>query len=306
MFGYILPEKGELKVKEYEVYGAYYCGLCKSIGQRHGQLPRIALNYDFVFLAVLLAALEDKKEQIESEHCVMHHIKKKLVAKGEAAIDYAADITLMMAYYKLLDDFNDDKDYKAKTLSLGLQGAVKHIRKQHGALCDLMKNKLDELSVLENSKSGELDRVMEPFAEIMREVFKDGASVLTGHYQDTKKLQDDEKLLAHIGYHLGKWVYLMDAYEDVQENIEKNTYNPLLYRFDYDGEKETVEEFKSRIKEVVSFNLVHYLAEISNAVDLLDLKRNRGIIENVAYFGLRRKTEILLYQEDKEEEKINE
>lgn len=299
MFGYILPEKGELKVKEYEVYSAYYCGICKNISQRYGQLPRLALNYDFVFLAVLLAALEDRHEHIDMEHCVLHHIKKKAVAKEEKAIDYAADITLIMAYYKLVDDYNDDGDCRAKLFSMGLEGTLKRIRKQYADLCSIVKTKLEELSVLEKSRSDELDRVMEPFAEIMREVFRQGIDVSA-----EKDNEADKKLMSHIGYHLGKWVYLIDAYEDVEENIEKNTYNPLLYRFNYDKEKESVAEFKKRIRETVSFNLMHYLAEMSKAVDLLDLKRNRGIVENIVYFGLRRKTENILNKEEKEEEKI--
>lgn len=341
MFGYILPDKGELKVKEYEVYSAYYCGICKSLGRRLGQLPRMALNYDFVFLGVLLSALEEDKEMLEAEHCVLHHIKKKAIAYGPWAIDYAGDITLMMAYYKLLDDVADDGSAKAKALATALKPSVKKAEKYIKELCDLTGEKLAELSVLENSKSGELDRVMEPFAEIMRQVFANSLSLKERYTADTavvsetdaeatkyqleaeaneikaevnasegkkpgQKAEAQAKLLGHIGYHLGKWVYLMDAYEDVEENLEKNTYNPLIYRFEYDRGKEDVAAFKERIKEAVSFNLIHYLAEISNAIDLLDIKKNKGIVENIAYFGLRKRTEQVLNNEKKKEEKLHE
>ena len=334
MFGYILPDKGELKVKEYEVYGAYYCGICKSLGRRLGQLPRMVLNYDFVFLGVLLSALEEGREELEAEHCVLHHIKKKAIAYGQWAVDYAGDVTLMMAYYKLLDDVKDDGSTKAKMLATTLKSAMTKVESQIKDLCRLTGAKLDELSVLEDSKSGELDRVMEPFAEVMRQVFaealdkkesydKDVLHIGEVHRSDDKANQncdtksDDmtcdehkrdmhKKLLGHIGYHLGKWVYLMDAFEDIEENLEKGTYNPLIYRFEYDKDKESVSQFRERIKETVSFNLMHYLAEISNAVDLLDIKKNKGIVENIVYFGLRKRTEQVLNNEKKKEEKLHE
>lgn len=325
MFGYILPDKGELKVKEYEVYGAYYCGICKSLGRRLGQLPRMVLNYDFVFLGVLLASLEEGREELEAEHCVLHHIKKKAIAYGQWAVDYAGDVTLMMAYYKLLDDVKDDRSTKAKIMAASLKPAMTNVEKQIKDLCQLTGEKLDELSVLEDSKSGELDRVMEPFAEVMRQVFskaldkKDAyiKNVLhvgnnnccDGHdaqFATSQRRYMHEKLLGHIGYHLGKWVYLMDAFEDIEENLEKGTYNPLIYRFEYDKDKESIAQFRERIKETVSFNLMHYLAEISNAVDLLDIKKNKGIVENIVYFGLRKRTEQVLNNEKKEEEKLHE
>lgn len=311
MFGYILPDKGELKVKEYEIYGAYYCGICKSLGRRLGQLPRMVLNYDFVFLAVLLSALEEERELLEAEHCVLHHVKKKAIAYGQWAIDYAGDITLMMAYYKLLDDVRDDKSKKAKMLAVSLKPAMTKVSDKIEDLCKLTDEKLDELSVLEESKSGELDRVMEPFAEIMKQVFSKALQKKDSYMMHVEQSRENicdnkQKLLGHIGYHIGKWVYLMDAFEDIEENLEKGTYNPLLYRFEYDKKRESISQFRERIKDTVSFNLIHYLAEISNAMDLLDIKKNKGIVENIVYFGLRKRTEQVLNNEKKKEEKLYE
>ncbi|QHI71857.1 DUF5685 family protein [Aminipila terrae] len=284
MLGYVVPDKGELKMREYEVYSAYYCGICKSIGRRYGQLPRITLSYDFVFLAVLLAALEREKDDIAKEHCIIHHIKRKPIVKENRAIEYAGDVMLILAYYKLMDDYYDDHSYKAKLAATGLVPTIRKIQSHKGKLCRLTEENLKLLSQLEQDKCPELDRVEEPFAQIMLEIFKNGG-------QNSESDESRIKLLSHIGYHLGKWIYLMDAYEDVEENIKKDTFNPLLYRFEYEKTKESVQEFKKRIKTVVEFNLIHYLSEIGNAADLLDIKKNKGIIENIVYLGLRRRTE---------------
>lgn len=300
MLGYVIPDKGELKMREYDIYSSYYCGICKSVGKRYGQLARFTLSYDFVFLALILDSVIEEQEEITREHCIIHHIKKRPIAGETSSIKYAGDVMLILAYYKLMDDYYDEHSYKARAAAIGLLPTIKKITSIKKELCDITEENLKELSALEKEKCKELDKVEEPFANIMLAIFENGV-------KDTEVKASLIKLLRHIGYHLGKWIYLMDAYEDIEENINNNTYNPLIYRFDYNKDKESIKEFKARIKDVVEFNLLHYLAEISNAVDLLDIKKNKGIIENIVYFGLRKRTEgVLLNREEnktEEEEK---
>ena len=106
MLGYVKIDKGELKVREYDIYTGYYCGICKSIGRRYGQLPRMVLSYDAAFLGILLSALSDDRDEISWEHCIAHHIQKKPVISNKV-IDYAADVMLILAWYKLADDVKD-------------------------------------------------------------------------------------------------------------------------------------------------------------------------------------------------------
>lgn len=289
MLGYVVPEKAELKMREYEVYSSYYCGICKSVGERYGQLPRFTLNYDFVFLALILASLEATPDKINTEHCIIHPIKKKNISKENSAVDYAGDVMVILAYYKLMDDYYDDHSYPSRAMAMMLSGTVNKLKKQKLELCSLVETQLKELSKLEKEHCAELDRAQEPFARIMEAIFANS----------TKHEPSTLKILKHIGYHLGKWIYLMDAYDDIEENITKGTYNPLIYRFTYDGEK--TEQFKERIMPTVEFNLMHYLAEISSAMALLNIKKNKGILENIAYFGLLRKTEKTLGKEQTNE-----
>ncbi|MFV0518066.1 MAG: DUF5685 family protein [Aminipila sp.] len=297
MLGYVIPEKGELKIREYDIYKSYYCGICKSVGRRYGQFPRLTLSYDFAFLAVLLDSLQKEMEEITQERCIRHQIKKSPVAKESEAIKFAGDVMLILAYYKLIDDYIDDKDYKAKTASMCLASAIRKLRAVKPELCELIETNLNGLSALEKEKCAELDRVEEPFANIMMEVFQ--AGVMDSSFSEKLNIDNTKKLMGHIGYHLGKWIYLIDAYEDIEENLQKKTYNPLIYRFQYEQNNEDLDTFRERIKPIVEFNLFHYLAEISNALDLLEIKKNRGIIDNIAYFGLRRKTENVLENIDK-------
>ena len=114
MLGYVTIEKNELKVREFDMYQAYYCGICKSIGRRFGQLPRMVLSYDSVFLALVLAGLSEETDIVLQEHCITHHIKKKPVVFGNEALDYAADVMVILAYHKFLDDWKDERPGRQK------------------------------------------------------------------------------------------------------------------------------------------------------------------------------------------------
>lgn len=114
--------------------------------------------------------------------------------------------------------------------------------------------------------------------------------------------KETQELLAKIGYHMGKWIYLIDAVDDIEENIKSGSYNPLLYRFEYDDKNETCDEFRKRIEPNLRFNLYHYLAVLSNYINSLDIKKNAGIIENIIYFGLNRKTEEIITRKDTDQQ----
>ncbi len=287
MLGYVTADKPELKMREYEVYSGYYCGVCKSIGRRYGQLPRMVLSYDAAFLALLLAGLSGVADEPSREHCLVHPVKKKTIVSNEA-IDYAADVMLILAWYKLLDDANDEGKLYAKTAIAALKGIYRKLEAARPELCRKVAQHLDALTELEKSKCSSLDQAAEEFAKIMEAILEEGP--VPENFRESEAMK-------RIGYHLGKWIYLMDAIDDIEENIESGAYNPLLYRFDYQpGE----ENFRGRIMDTCRFNLFHYLGEIANAVDLLPLKKNKGVIENIIYKGLLKKTEEITKEEEKE------
>jgi Family of unknown function (DUF5685) len=288
MLGYVTTEKQELKMREYEIYRGYYCGVCKSIGRRYGQIPRLALSYDAAFLAMVLASLNGEPDIPTKEHCIIHPIKKNTAIRNEA-IDYAADVMLILTWHKLQDDVNDEKKASSRAALLLMKPLYKKLRKSRGPLCDEIGGYLGEMSRLEKEKCNNLDQISETFAKILEAVFIAGA--------ETTK-QDTQRVLGRLGYHLGKWIYLMDAWDDLEDNIKTGAYNPLLYRYDYDG-IEQVEAFRERIKSTCEWHLLVCCEEMGKALDLLEIQKNNGIIENIVYLGLLRRTEKVLGKEDK-------
>lgn len=286
MLGYVKIDKAELKVREYEIYCGYYCGICKSIGRRYGQLPRMALSYDAAFLALLLSSLNEEPDEPRTEHCAVHHIKKKTLIYNEA-IDYSADVMLILTWYKLLDDAKDEGRLYAKTTGMLFKRKFKKLKAKHPYLCLEIEKNLKELSELENTRCDSIDMAAEAFSKIMESIFLQGVKTL---YSDGRFSEE----IKQIGYHLGKWIYMIDAVDDIEDNIKSGAYNPLLYRFRYDESTESAARFRKRIDGDLRFNLFHYLAVASNCLADLDIKKNQGIIDNIIYFGLNRKTEEIL------------
>ncbi len=289
MLGYVTTEKQELKMREYEIYRGYYCGVCKSIGRRYGQVPRLALTYDAAFLGLVLAGIIREPDEISKEHCIIHPVKKNTAIANES-IDYAADVMLILTWYKLLDDANDEHKMTAKAALRLMKPLYKKIRKSREILCDAIGENLKEMSRLEREKSSNLDQISETFAKILEVVFLSGSNRLDVASQ---------RILGRLGYHLGKWIYLMDAWEDLADNVASGAYNPLIYRYQYE-EGESLEAFQNRIIDTCQWHLLVCCEEMGKAIDLLEIHKNSGIIENIVYLGLLRRTEKTLGKEEKQ------
>ena len=253
-------------------------------------MPRLLLSYDSAFLALLLAGLGDEPCNITHEHCVIHHIKKKPIASCDA-VDYAADMMVILAWYKLLDDIADEGMGKAYVIKPMLAGAFKKAKKKWEPLCRQLEEGLAKLATLEKEKSPSIDATASAFGEIM-------GAILAG-YPAAKK---QEVALKIADNHLGRWIYLLDAWKDIESNIASGAYNPLLYHFSYSREESQL-DFRNRIHTDVERNLMLYLAELAKTVDLLDTHENTSIVDNIIYLGLLRRTENALQENGKERKK---
>ena len=236
---------------------------------------------------------------------------------------------LILAWYKLADDAADEGKAYAKPVMLMMKRIFRRLNSLYPELCSSVKCHLSALSALEREKCASIDMAAEAFSKIMEDIFTEGLRAVYGSEPPQQKPpgadrsdygisgasgmqngpcgfaspgSDTRELLARAGYHLGKWVYMIDAVDDIEENIESGAYNPLLFRFKFDAANETADEFRARIEPDLRFNLYHYLAMLSRCTDSLDIRKNAGIIENVIYFGLNRKTEEIIMRTDKDKQ----
>lgn len=296
VFGYIMPHKPELKIKEYEMFNAFYCGICKSIGRRYGNIPRITIKYDSVFLALLLYSIADINLKINMERCIAHPFKARHTVVDNDIIDYAADANLILSYFSFKDDSTDEGLIFAKTGMLFLKPAYKKLKRKYSEKCDIIEKRLVELALLEKEGCATMDAAAEPFARIMEEVVA---------YEPLCRDEKTESALRWMGYNLGKWIYLLDAFDDIEVDIKKNNYNPLLeltglelarleIARDKMKEKANISGLKGEIRKRTEFNLIYSLGQVGKAYELLEAKNVRGILENIIYLGMLKKTEKIL------------
>jgi hypothetical protein len=271
MFGYVIPLKDELKIREYNTFRSYYCGLCNEIGQK-SFISKLTLTYDMTFLALLLSSIYMDKTPPVKKICPFKMAKVSTISNNKY-LEYAAEMNIILSNRKLIDNYNDDKSYLSLIASKLINtNRLSYWSMEKLSMIDLNLKKLNEL---EKEKCSNIDEIAHYFAEITAEIF----CIDSG---------DTGKVLRNLGYNLGKWIYTLDAYDDLAEDIVKKSYNPFLERFGYRGEN--AESFKNSIKDNVKFTLIKCLDEISKSYELLDVKKNKAIIENIVYLGMERKT----------------
>ncbi|MEG2353511.1 MAG: DUF5685 family protein [Clostridium sp.] len=292
MFGYVTPCKMELKVKDYEKFKAYYCGLCKSIKKNFGNIPRFALNFDITFLAILLDSLSEDRNTFTKEICMVHPLKKKLTIINNEALNYSAFCNVLLAYYKLLDDVQDDNDIKGK---IGSKILDKYIRGNDNDLEFVrlgVKTRLEDLQLIEVSPcTYNLDELSHPFADLT-------GFLISSYYKD-KSFKDT---LYWLGYNLGKWIYIIDAYDDLEKDMAKSKFNAINESLN-NGNLNFL-EFSHSIEKRIEFSLINCGKACLEALNNLPLVKNIDILENVLHFGLMEKIDKVFKRSDNNERSI--
>ena len=262
MFGYVRINKMDLTFREYENYKGYYCGLCKYLKENHGEISRLGLNYDITFLIVILTAIYKPKPSIFQERCVVSPFKKKKKIINEIT-EYAASMNVLLTYYKLEDNLLDDKGIKDIFAYNLYKNKLNLAHNKYPQKSKIIKEQMNLLNKLEQEKEYNIDKVSNTFGEIMGEIFA----------YKTDKYEED---LRKIGFNIGKYIYILDAYEDLEEDYKKGRYNPFI---EYINNKE---ELKQRVDRLVSMSL----GLLSSSINNLNIQVNRGIIENIVYSGV--------------------
>lgn len=280
LFGYITPYKGELKVKEYDMFKAYYCGLCKSLGKEFNQLTRLGLNYDLNFLALLLSSLMDNKDNVAFEGCIANPFKKKRIIESNECLKYTSHISIMLVYFKLLDDWKDERDVKSLLATIPYIFPIRKAKKSLIDKYNSIKIQLDRLGELEKNNCNVIDESADAFGKLMEEI------ALAPFITD----ENTKRILKWLGYNLGRWIYILDAFNDIEEDIKNKNYNPILLQYDYKT-TEKVNAFYNRISKDVEFTLTFTLENIAKSFELLNIKYNRGVLDNIIYMGARHKME---------------
>lgn len=275
MFGYVTVPKGLLTENEYEVFTSYYCGVCKAMGRRASQISRLGLSYDVTFLAIVLSGVYGSSPETVYERCIVHPKKKRPCIKNDKITDYSASVGVLLSYLKLADDWHDEKSIKALVGMAVFRSGYRRIMRKYPEEIAAIKKQLDELSRLEKEKCKSIDKTADAFAKILEYLF-------------VPEFVGDEtvrRVLAWFGYNLGRWIYIVDAFNDIDEDIKNGSYNALVESGIMD---------KGSCAEMLETSLTFTLENMTSAFELMDFKRNKDIIGKIIYTSLKQKQRMIL------------
>ena len=269
MFGYVYPAPERLSEEEKGRFRAVYCGLCHNLGQRYSFVSRFFLNYDFTFLAMLL---EDKPCRTCAHRCVAHPLKKRECLGGGRGLDTAADVSMVLLWWQIQDEISDHgfgKGLKYRLVACLLHRAYKKAKVRQPGFDTATQTHLHELALLEEKNCPSIDRPADTFARLLS-----GVSQVVD--EPIKR-----RVLAELLYHMGRWIYLVDAADDLKKDVSGGQYNPLPLRYQLQGDTLT-EEAKISLAQTMDESI----RAMAAAFELWNWGDYTPIIRATVYDGL--------------------
>ena len=269
MFGYVRPAAQRLTEEQQQRYEGAYCGLCHTLGRRYGLAGRMILNYDLTFLAMLLS--EGTAERC-TKRCLIHPVKGRPCACGGSAFELAADMSIILTWWQIQDGIADHGFFgglKYRAASLLLRRTYRKARALRPAFDESTRRHLEKLSELEKENCPSLDAAADTFARLLADAAHEMA-------QPVKR-----RVLEQMLYHLGRWVYLVDAADDLKKDVKTGSYNPLPLRYALPGDTLT-----DTARQALAQTLDGSIRAMAAAFELWDFGDYGPVIESTVYEGL--------------------
>lgn len=260
MFGYVTACWKELSKPQQARYGGVYCGICREIKFQSSQIARMGLTYDMAFLALLLMSLYEPQEEHGDLHCALHPLRHREWIDN-AYVRYAADMNVALAYYKFLDDWDDDGSRPAKWMAKAFGKTLPEITARYPRQCAAIETCIRQLRDLENENCANPDEPANCFGKLMGE--------LLVYQQDLW-----EPTLRRMGVALGRFIYLADAAVDYRADQRKKKYNPYLAM----GGGEDWNRWEEY--------LVLAMGSCTTQYEKLPLVQDKALLDNILYSGV--------------------
>ena len=261
MFGYVVMNRPEIKFKDYDLYRSFYCGLCRELRKRYGISGQITLTYDMTFVILLLSGLYEPPTKKGTSRCMVHPVRKQPVRKNKVT-EYAADMNVFLAYYKCVDDWKDEKKLSRLAYSRLLKNKDKKAEALWKKKTAVIIKHLNEISAMEKAGETDIDKISGCFGKIMEEIL-------------AWREDEWEPALRRMGFYLGKFIYLMDAYDDVEKDSKDGSYNPFKELYKQEGFEEKVRQYLELI-----------MSCCCRAFEVLPIIDNAEIMRNILYAGV--------------------
>ncbi len=282
MFGYILPDKPNMYVKDYTLYRAHYCGLCKSTKKYYGNLMRFSVNYDTTFIDIMLRGLSGKKAVIGEGVCILNPLQKKPYVVQDEISERTTHLNVLLADFKARDDIADAPSAKKRLVKLFLSRKVSRARAALSAVASILDDAYIAQQEIERVRSDSFDRAADPFAVAIAKIFE---TLLGEKYTEN---------IGIIAYNLAKFVYVMDAVDDFESDIKSGQYNVFGQMYpDKRSKRELLDEAEPELEQLLN----GIIASIKEAYENVSITVNEGVVTNTLWYGLRARARAVINKE---------
>ncbi len=280
MFGYLQPEKPELKIKEYELYKSVYCGLCRHLGRDYGVIARMTLSYDCTVLAMMSMALGEPCPHISQGRCRVNPFRKCQFGDCEGeSYHLAGAVSVIMSYEKLGDTIADSGFWK-RVAARFLRGCLKRNYRKASEAYPVIAEQTRQMMIRQKEAEASdcgIDRAADPTAVLLSELCQ----------RLVPEGDERRETLKHFGYYLGRWIYLIDAADDYEKDLLHHQFNP--FRKADTGDREALKDYCNDVLNLTA-------AQMILAYDLLELKYYQEILDNIVHHGLSLQQKLCIFE----------
>lgn len=273
MLGYVKAFKPEMKMKDYELYRGIYCSLCRALGRNYSPIAQLFLSYDFAFAAVLRLAAAENSCSFVKKNCPYNPAKKCMICRSRGDLDFCSHAIIITVFYKILDNMHDG-GFKSKLIAYLLYPIIYLMHKKAKRLAPEIDKIIGDSMKIQSEtekKSGVgIDEAAHPSADALGKIFSLG-------FDGTAKIS-----LYSLGYMVGRYVYILDAADDLEDDLKNGSFNPFSAEYSEIKDENKRTEFAQRVTGMLNLTQSNAL----EALDSVEKKRFEDILENIVLEGL--------------------
>ena len=274
MFGYVVVDKEKLSPQENALYRAFYCGVCKTIKQEYGNLARVCATYDITFFSILSHDCLNYPVQLSNENCIANPFQKKLIVKDNPLIRKICAISVLLVYYKLQDDIIDGKSNR-KVLNALFAKQVQKAKLIFPEADEILAKQYQALRDLEEKNESIIDKVSDCFGLMLSRLFM----LVCPSCDDN---------LYSLAYNVGRYVYLIDAVDDIEDDAKRGNYNPFIVKY---GKEDTFDKFMEKCKSEVEFAVYGTINKAISYFNDRSYNQSYSLLKNIIYYGLKHRAD---------------
>ncbi|MBE5731730.1 MAG: hypothetical protein E7353_01730 [Clostridiales bacterium] len=274
MFGYVVVDKEKLTPQENALYRAFYCGVCKTVKQEYGNLTRVCTTYDITFLSILSHDCLNYPVQLTNESCIANPFQKKLIVKDNPLMRKVSAIAVLLVYYKLQDDIIDGKKSR-KILNTLFSKQVKKAKLIFPEADTIIDSYYQKLREMERANEKVIDKVSDCFGRMLKEIFE-------------LVIPSCDENVYSLAYNVGKYIYLIDAVDDIEDDAKSGNYNPFIASY---GEYKNKVDFMQKYGKEMEFSVYGTINKAICAFNDRSYNQSYLLLKNIMHYGLKRRAD---------------